>query len=54
MAKLTIDKQSYISTTTPNFVPKEEFVATITLIQKRIDQVAKVQKAKNWKNGLTK
>ena len=54
MAKLTIDKQSYISTTTLSFIPKEEFVTIMALIQKRINRIVRVQKAKNWKHNLTK
>jgi hypothetical protein len=53
MAKLTIDKQSYI-TTTSNFVSIEDYKAGMAFIQRRIDRIARVQKAKNWKNGLTK
>ena len=53
MAKLTIDKQSYISTA-PSFLPREEFIAIMASIQKRIDRIARVQKAKNWKRSLTK
>lgn len=52
MAKLTIDKQSYI--TTSSFVPKEEYKAEMASIQKRIDRIKRVQKAKNWKHNLTK
>ena len=53
MAKLTIDKQSYISTT-PSFVSIEEYKAGMDLIQKRVDRIKRVQKAKNWKHNLTK
>jgi hypothetical protein len=53
MAKLTIDKQSYISTTS-NFVSIEEYKAGLASIQKRIDRIKRVQKAKNWKHNLTK
>lgn len=53
MAKLTLNKQSYMSTVS-SIVPKEEFVTIMGFIQRRIDRIARVQKAKNWKNGLTK
>ena len=53
MARLTTDKQSYISIAS-DFISKEEFATIMTLIQKRIDRIAKVQKAKNWKHNLTK
>ena len=53
MARLTIDKQSYISTN-PNFISIEEYKAGMAFIQKRIDRIKRVQKAKNWKYNLTK
>ena len=53
MTRLTIDKQSYISTT-PSFVSVEEYKAGVAFIQKRIDRIKRVQKAKNWKHNLTK
>ena len=54
MAKLTIDKQSYNMSATPNFVSIEEYKAGMALIQKRVDRIKRVQKAKNWKHNLTK
>ena len=49
MARLTIDKH-----TTSSFVSIEEYKAGMASIQKRIDQIKRIQKAKNWKHNLTK
>ena len=54
MAKLTINKQSYNMSATPNFVSIEEYKAGMAFIQKRIDRIKRIQKAKNWKRNLTK
>ena len=48
-----MNKQSYISTTSSS-VSIEEYKAGIASIQKRIDRIERVQKAKNWKHNLTK
>lgn len=53
MAKLTLNKQSYVSTAS-NFISVEAYREGMALIQKRIDQFKRIQKAKNWKNSLTK